>query len=70
VTRKVVKDEAERLIRDYGQDVYQIVFERLSAARRRRHKRLQEFLAQVAKEIERRDTKMPLELKRTGGHKH
>ena len=66
VTRKVVKDEAERLIRDYGHDAYQIVIERLRAARRRRHKRLQEFLAQVAGEIERRVSKMPPELKRTG----
>jgi vacuolar-type H+-ATPase subunit E/Vma4 len=66
VLRKAVKDEAERLIRDYGQDAYQIVSERLSAAHRRRHNRLEEFLAQVAREIERRVSKMPPELKRAG----
>jgi hypothetical protein len=64
--RKVVGAEAERLVREYGQDAYQIVSERLTAARRRRHKRMQEFLVQVASEIECRVSKMPPGLKRAG----
>jgi hypothetical protein len=51
---KAVKDEAERLIRELGDGAIQELRERLSAARRRRHARLERFLEKVEREIERR----------------
>ena len=66
VARKAAKDEAERLIRDYGKEAYRTVAQRLGAARRRRHKRMEEFLVQVAQEVEHRLRKTSPPLKRAG----
>ena len=51
--RKAVKDEAEKIIRDYGADASRAVSNRLSTARRLRRARLREFLEQVARQVER-----------------
>jgi hypothetical protein len=55
MTRKAVKDEAERIIRLYGADASQTVSKRLSAARQPHCVRLKRFLKQVAREVERRE---------------
>jgi F0F1-type ATP synthase membrane subunit b/b' len=53
MVRRAVKDEAEKIIRDYGADASRAVSNRLSTARRLRRARLREFLEQVAREVER-----------------
>jgi hypothetical protein len=63
MVRKAVKDEADKLIHDFGREAYRNISQRLSAARRRRHERMELFLGQVAQEIERRLKKMPPNLK-------
>ena len=51
---KVVKDEAERLVREYGTEAYQTAREAVRLARQRRNARLERYLAQVALEVARR----------------
>jgi len=53
MVRKAVKDEAEKIIRDYGADASRAISNRLGTARRLRRARLREFLEQVAREVDR-----------------
>ena len=48
-----VKQEAEKLVRQYGPTAYERALEEARAARRRRNVRLEKFLVKVAKTIER-----------------
>lgn len=50
---KVVKDEAERLIREHGAEAYTTAREAMRMARKRRNVRLERYLAQVALEVAR-----------------
>jgi len=52
---KVVKDEAERLVREHGSEAYQAAREAIRAARQRRNAKLDRYLSQVALEIARRE---------------
>jgi CHASE3 domain sensor protein len=54
VVRKVVKNEAEKLIQTFGNDAYDKAREAMQDARRRRNARLERYLAKVAQEIARR----------------
>ena len=50
---KVVKDEAERLVREYGVEAYTTAREAMRLARQRKNARLERHLAQVALEVAR-----------------
>ncbi len=60
---KVVKDEAERLVREYGTEAYPNARASLSAAKRQRNIRMQTYLAQVVLEVARRQKREVLSAK-------
>jgi hypothetical protein len=51
---KDIKDEAERLIREYGTDAYANAREAMRLARRRKDARLERYLSKVSLEVARR----------------
>ena len=54
---EAIREEAEKLIREYGQMAYDKACEEVRAARQRRNVRLEKYRAKVAQEIERRTAK-------------
>jgi hypothetical protein len=54
VVRKVVKDEADKLIQTFGKDAYEKARRAVQDAKRGRNVRLERYLSQVATEIARR----------------
>jgi hypothetical protein len=54
VVRKVVKDEADKLIQTFGNDAYDKARRAAEDAKRRRNARLERYLSKVATEIARR----------------
>jgi hypothetical protein len=54
VVRKVVKDEADKLIQTFGNDAYEKARRAAQDAKRRRNARLERYLGQVATEVARR----------------
>jgi hypothetical protein len=51
--KKAIRDQAEKLIRDYGDNAYDKAYEAVRTARRHRNGRLERFLEKVAREIAR-----------------
>jgi hypothetical protein len=52
--KKAIKEHADKLIREHGNDAYRIALEAARAARRQRRSRLELFLEKVAREISHR----------------
>jgi hypothetical protein len=50
---KVIKDEAERLVREHGAEAYQTAREAMRLARRRKNRRLEGYFSKVALEVAR-----------------
>lgn len=51
---KVVKDEAERLVREHGTEAYQTACEAMRVARQRKNSRLELYFSKVCLEVARR----------------
>ena len=54
---EAIREEAEKLIREYGQMAYDKAREEVRRAHQRRNARLEKYRAKVAQEIERRTAK-------------
>ncbi len=52
--KATIKEQAEKLIHDYGDAAYQKAQEAVRAARRHRNSRLERYWAEVAREVARR----------------
>jgi len=53
--KKAIREQAQKLICDYGDAAYQKTQEAVRAAHRHRNSRLERYLAKVAQEIARRN---------------
>lgn len=50
---KVIKEEAERLVREHGAEAYQTAREAMRLARQRKNRRLEGYFSKVALEVAR-----------------